>query len=154
MSDLLKADLCAKFVKALLNQLGSDTQRKALSNDILDIFKAVEQQGGFGRNQGPFLAEGGSTVGNKDAFVNINFYRGSNAQSRILSGRITIHELLHVASGTNRNYSHYEMARAAYEVAKAQGYKDIGTKPSGGDPGGRDERNSNIFSDRLFAACK
>ena len=68
VSNLLKADSCAKFLEALLNQLGSNTRRKALTNEILDVFKAVEQQGGFGRNQGPFLGEGGSTVGNEDAF--------------------------------------------------------------------------------------
>lgn len=140
-------------MSALLNQLSSDTGKKAFSANAMDIFKAVEQQGGFGRREGPFSAEGGSTVGNGNAFININFFPSSNPMISASNGRTVLHELLHVGSGTNRNYSHYEMASAAFDVAQAQGYKGLGVKPSGGDPGGLDRSNSDSFTNILFKAC-
>lgn len=153
VTNLLK-DACAKFMSALLNQLSSDTGKKAFSTNAMDIFKAVEQQGGFGRREGPFSAEGGSTVGNGNAFININFAILSNPMNSASNGRVILHELLHVGSGTNRNYGHYEMARAAYDVAQAQGYKGLGVKPSGGDPGGLDRANSDSFTKIIFKACR
>jgi hypothetical protein len=52
-----------------------------------------------------------------------------------------------------KDYSHYEMARAAYDVGLAQGYKNLGMKPSGGDPGGVDSPNSDFFTNILIKAC-
>lgn len=140
-------------MSALFNQLSTDTGRTAYSTNAMDVFSAVDQQGGFGRREGPFSAEGGSTVGNGNAFININFPILSNPMSSASNGRVILHELTHVGSSSSRNYSHYEMARAAYEVALAQGYKDLGTKPSGGDPGGVDASNSVSFSNIQFKAC-
>jgi hypothetical protein len=114
----------------------------------------VEQQGGFGRRTGPFSAEGGSTVGNKNAFININFPFVGGPFFSADRGRTILHELLHVASSTNLNYSHYEMARAAYDAAVAQGYTGLGEKPSGGDPGGINRRDSDFFGKILFKACR
>jgi hypothetical protein len=37
-----------QFRRALLNQIGADTNRKAFSIKIVDIFDAVRKQGGFG----------------------------------------------------------------------------------------------------------
>jgi YD repeat-containing protein len=153
-TNLLKDEACAKFMSAILNQLTGNTGKKAYSTDAMDIFKAVEKQGGFGRRSGSMSAEGGSTVGNKDAYININFFISDNVFISASNGRIILHELLHVGSSTSADYSHYEMAQAAYDVALAQGYKDIGQRPSGGDPGGVDQKNSDVFGSFLFKACR
>jgi hypothetical protein len=151
----LKDPTCSVFISGLLNQLTSDTGKKAFSTNAMQIFKAVEQQGGFGRREIPASAEGGNTVGNGNAFINIgsNFFISSNPMGSASNGRVIVHELLHVGSGTNHHYSHYEMARAAFDVAQAQGYKGMRAKPSGGDPGGRDRPNSDYFTGLLFKAC-
>ena len=157
VTNLLADSICAKFMTALLKQIGSDTGRKAFSDNAIDIFNEVGKQGGFGRRQGNFTAEGGGTVGNGDAFININrnidFATADNPFVSAANGRQLLHELLHVASKTSSSYSHYEMARAAWEVATAQGFKGIGSKPSGGDPGGRDDPNSYVFDRILFQTC-
>jgi len=140
-------------MSALFNQLSADTGRNAYSTNAMDVFNAVERQGGFRRREGPHSATGGSTVGNGDAVIDINFPILSDPMASAMNGRTILHELVHVGSGSSGNYSHYEMAKAAYEVALAQGYKDLGTKPSGGDPGGVDASNSVFFSNMQFKAC-
>jgi hypothetical protein len=154
VKDLLKNKDCANFVSGVLNQLTSETGRQVYSGNAMDIFNAVEHQGGFARRAGPFSAEGGSTVGNKDAYININFAFTPGPYSSADRGRTILHELFHVASSTNLDYSHYAMARAAYDVAAAQGYKGIGKKPSGRDPDGADRPNSDVFNMLLFKACR
>jgi YD repeat-containing protein len=157
VTNLLSDSTCAQFMKALLKQIGSDTGRAEFSDNAIDIFNEVKSQGGFGRRQGAHGAEAGKTVGSREAFININrdigFATANYPGISAANGRQMLHELMHVASRTNSSYSHYEMARAAWEVATAQGFKGIGSKPSGGDPGGRDEPNSFIFDQILFQAC-
>ena len=152
VANLLQGD-CAKFMSALLNQLSSDTGKKAYSTNAMDVFKAVEEQGGFSRREGPHSASAGFTVGNGNGNIDINFPIQSTAMGSAMNGRVILHELVHVASGTDRNYDHYEMARAAYAVATAQGYKGLGTKPPDGDHAKLDVASSLTFNDILFKAC-
>jgi hypothetical protein len=158
VSNLLSNPKCAKFMNALLKQIGADTGKTAFSENAMDIFNAVRKQGGFSRRQGPFGAEGGDTVGNRRAFININynidFATANYPLVSAANGRQILHELMHVASGTSSDYSHYEMANAAWEVATSQGFKGIGPQPSGGDPGGRDVPNADVFNSILFRACR
>ena len=157
LSNVLSNSTCAKFMTAVLNQIGKDTGKAAFSSNAMDIFDAVKKQGGFGRGQFASNAQGGLTVGGGNAFININFnINFANADIPSIAGdvgRTILHELMHVGSGTNLDYSHYEMARAAWKIAKAQGYKVSGDKPSGGDPGGLDYENGVIFNNILFQAC-
>jgi hypothetical protein len=150
VTNLLKDDVCAKFMSALFNQLSIDTGKKAYSSNPMDIFNAVEHQGSFSRVQGPFSATGGSTVGNGNAAIHVNFYISSNPTGNAMNGRTILHELVHVGSGANRNYDHYEMARAAYAVAQAQGFKGLGGKPPDGDHLKLDRKSSDTFGDILF----
>ena len=154
VAGLLKDEKCSKFVRALLNQIGEDTHRKAYSSKVLDIFDAVRKQGGFGRRQMIASAEGGSTVGNKDAFINIGNYTVANEPYAMASlGRTIIHELLHIGSNTNQNYSH-AMFKAAYAVAQSQGGYTLGSRPGPIDPQGKDFPNAYNFDDILFQACR
>jgi len=122
LASVLKDSMCSSFVEALLNQIGADTNRKAFSNNIVDIFDAVRKQGGFGQRAMSDTAEGGSTVGNGDAYINIgNATFADNPYALASVGRTMIHELLHVGSSTNLDYSHYQMFKAAYAVAERQG---------------------------------
>ena len=74
----------------------------AFSNQIGDIFDAVRKQGGFGQRATSDSAEGGSTVRNKDVYINIgNWTFADNPYALAGVGRTMIHELLHVGSGTN-----------------------------------------------------
>lgn len=123
-------------MEALLNQIGADTKRKAFSNKIGDIFDAVTRQGGFGQRAMSDTAEGGSTVGNKDAYINIgNWTFADNPYALASVGRTMIHELLHVGSSTNLDYSHYEMFKAAYAVTQRIGGFALTKKPRDKDPG-------------------
>jgi len=61
---------------------------------------------------------------------------------------------LHVGSGTNLNYRHYEMFKAAYTVAQSQKGFILGAKPGDTDPKGVDSPNALAFDDLLFQACK
>src|SRR6185295_496334 len=113
------------------------TERKAFSNKIGDIFDAVRKQGGFGQRAMSDTAEGGSTVGKGDAYINIgNWTFSDNPYALASVGRTMIHELLHVASSTNLDYSHYDLFKAAYAVAQRQGGFTLGSKPGLKDPGG------------------
>jgi hypothetical protein len=50
--------------------------------------------------------EGGSTVGNKDAYINMgNWTFADNPYALASVSRTMIHELLHVGSGTNLDYT-------------------------------------------------
>ena len=142
-------------MEALLNQIGADTNRKAFSNHIVDIFNAVRKQGGFGSRAMSDTAEGGSTVGNGDAYINIGNWNFADDPYALASvGRTMIHELLHVGSSTNLDYSHYEMFKAAYAVAQRQRGFTLSVKPGTKDPGGRDLTNAYAFDDILFQACR
>lgn len=152
---LLKDDKCRKFVTALLNQIGEDTKRKASSSNALDIFDAVRNQGGFGRKQMIDSAQAGSTVGNKDAYIDIgNYTVPNNPYAMANVGRTIIHELLHVASSSNQSYNHHALFKAAYAVAQRQGGYEFGEKPGPIDPQGRDIPNAYNFNAILFQACK
>jgi RHS repeat-associated protein len=153
VTNLLKDETCARFMSALLSQLSSDTGKNAYSTNAMDIFDAVEQQGSFSRAEGPFSATGGSTVGNGNAAIHINFYISSSPMSSAINGRTILHELLHVGSGANRNYDHYEMARAAYAVAQAQGFNGLGGRPPDGDHIKLDGTSVDTFNRILFQAC-
>jgi hypothetical protein len=153
VASLLADDTCAKFISAFFKQLSSDTGKQTYSTNAMDIFNAVEKQGGFSRRAGPFSATGGSTVGNGNADIDINFPVSSSVMGGAMHGRVILHELGHVGSGTNRDYDHYEMARAAYAVAQAQGFKGLGNKPPDGDHSKLDGASSSIFNDILFKAC-
>lgn len=157
VSNLLSNSKCAKFMTAVLNQIGKDTGKTAFSSNAMDIFNAVKNQGGFGRRSIPSSnAEGGDTVGNGKAYININFrINFANADIPAIAGdvgRTILHELMHVGSGTNSDYDHSEMDMAAWEVAKAQGGYTLGAKPSGRDSGGVDSRGF-VFNNILFQAC-
>jgi hypothetical protein len=148
---LLKDSQCRKFIEALLNQMKSVTGTAAYSTNALGIFDAVEGQGGFGRRQGSFTAEGGNAVGGRRAFININYNISSDSSNPFIradSGRTIVHELLHVGSGSAVGYSHFQMALAAYEVAGAKG-----AKPANDGSKATDLRNANYFDSRLFDAC-
>ena len=69
-------------------------------------------------------------------------------------GRTIIHELLHVGSSMSHNYTHYEMFRAAYAVAKTDHYFTLGKKPGPEDPKGRNIEDAYSFDDLLFQACR
>jgi YD repeat-containing protein len=155
LESVLKDSTCSRFVEALLNQIGVDTNSKAFSNKAIDIFNEVRKQGSFGTRVMSDTAEGGSTIGNKDAFINIGKWTFANDQYALANvGRTMIHELLHVGSSTNRFYSHYDMFKAAYVVAVRMGGFTLTKKPGDKDPGGRDDANSYAFDDLLFQACR
>src|SRR5262249_820243 len=141
-------------------QIGEDTKSKAFSSDILKIFDEVKKQGGFGKRQMSDSAEGGSTVGNKDAYINIGDYTfADDLYAYANVGRTMIHELLHVGSSTNSDYDHYAMYKAAYTVAQRlmsqkRGKFTFGKPPAAADPGGKDVANAYAFDDLLFQACK
>jgi hypothetical protein len=78
--------MCSSFVEALLNQIGADTNRKAFSNNIVDIFDAVRKQGGFGQRAMSDTAERGKYSCNGDAYINIGNGR-SKRLTRWLRGR-------------------------------------------------------------------
>ena len=67
-------------------------------------------------------------MGNKNAYININFFISSNAFISASTGRTILRELIHVGSSTSLDYGHYEMAQAAYDVALAQGVRLDGMK--------------------------
>jgi hypothetical protein len=155
LASVLKDSKCSSFVEALLKQISADTNRKAFSNKIGDIFDAVRKQRGFGKRAMSDTAEGGSTVGNGDAYINIgNWTFADNPYALASVGRTMIHELLHVGSGTNLDYSHYEMFKAAYAVAQRQEGFTLDRKPGPKDPGGRDIPNAYAFDNILFQACR
>jgi hypothetical protein len=155
LESVLTDKKCSSFVEALLNQIGTDTNHKAFSNKIVDIFEAVRKQGGFGKRTIVGTAEGGSTVGNGDAYINIGNWTFADDRFALASvGRTMIHELLHVGSSTNLNYDHYQMFKAAYAVAKSMGGFALPKKPGDKDPGGTDIPNAYAFDDILFQACR
>jgi hypothetical protein len=104
------------------------------------------------------LGEAGSYVGNtsQTAYINISRFARiyGDSSSTGFVGRIVIHELLHVASRAAGNFSHWDMFKAAYPVAKSLGLKMGTRKPTEKNPGGRDDYNSNGFEDLLFQACQ
>ncbi|HEX6046654.1 MAG TPA: RHS repeat-associated core domain-containing protein, partial [Pyrinomonadaceae bacterium] len=147
----LKDQECAKFVQDVLMHIKGVTGTAAYSTNILDIFKEVKKQGGFGRHAGPFIAEAANGVGGGKAFVNINYSIAANSSgiySSASSGRTIIHELLHVASNSGMTISHFQMASAAYA---ANGRK--GPAPTTDRTKEADRRNSDYFDDKLFDAC-
>ena len=153
LANLLRDHICGNLVSAVFNQLSTNTGKKAFSADAMKIFEAVEKQGGFGRRTLGATAEGGSTVGNGNAFININFFVSPEPMISASNGRVILHELFHVGSSTGSDYSHFEMASAAFDVAQAQGFTGLGVRPSGEDPQGHDRVNSEIFNSILFRAC-
>ena len=147
--------MCSRFVEALLNQIGVDTNRRAFSTNAVDIFNEVRKQGGFGTRVMSDTAEGGSTVGNKDAYINIGKWTFADDPYALANvGRTMIHELLHVGSSTNLNYNHYQMFKAAYAVAQRMGNFVLNKKPPDNDPGRKDVASAYDFDDILFQACR
>jgi len=152
---LLRDKRCSELMEGLLNQIGDDTGRNAFSSNILNIFDAVRNQDSFGTREMSDSAEGGSTVGNKDAYVNLGNRKFADSASAYADvGRTMIHELLHVGSGTNLGFSHHEMFKAAYEVAQRLGGFTFRKTPDAKDPGGRDEANAYAFDNVIFQACR
>ena len=156
LSLLLQDEKCSKFVAAVLDQISEDTKRKAFSSNILGIFDEVGKQAGFGTRPMPATAEGASTVGNKDAYINIGPYTFSDNPYALANvGRTMIHELLHVGStSTQFNYTHYDMFKAAYSVAHRLGGFTFNKQPEAKDPGGKNESDAYAFDDLLFQACR
>jgi hypothetical protein len=155
LASVLKDSTCSRFVEALLNQIGVNTNTLAFSNNVVDIFDEVRKQGGFGKRVMTSTAEGWSSVGNKNAFINIGNWTFADDPYALASvGRTMIHELLHVGSDSNHTYSHYEMFKAAYAVAERMGGFKLDKKPGDKDPGGTDIPNAYNFDDILFQACK
>jgi hypothetical protein len=69
----------------------------------------------------------------------------TNAQTRAL-----VHELMHVAPSSGRDwYSHEQMAQAANSAAQVLGYKGYRPLPDNAT----DDKYSYFFESRLFAAC-
>ena len=139
---------CADFVNALLNNVAAATQRPLYSTDPLKVFDAVAGQRGF------FLAPGQGASGyawgsirGGDAKITLDVSFGGFSFVR---GLVGLHEVIHEASGAkNQLYSDRDLAVAAYQVAIAQGYKDV-PKP----PGPNDVLlSSQYYNDRLFKAC-
>jgi RHS repeat-associated protein len=142
-------DKCTKFLEALLKELGRQTGIEPFSNKVLDIFDEVASEGqlGFGLAKGGFVAFGQGTVGQANARVDFNYAPDPMS---------TVHELVHVApnSGT-RQYTHEQMALAAYDVAREQKYPGLGKRPESGLIGKEaNAEYSRSFSRRLFAACR
>lgn len=97
-------------------------------------------------------------MGNKDqpSYINLSspsrLYGDSSSVGFV--GRTVIHELFHVGSEGEGNFSHWDMFKAAYPVAQSLGLKLGVRKPTEKDPGGRDPYNSTGFDDLLFQACQ
>ncbi|HKP84179.1 MAG TPA: DUF4214 domain-containing protein [Pyrinomonadaceae bacterium] len=161
VEELLQDKTCKKFVEGVLARIG-DAQRKAFSGDLLKIFDEVTNSNGWGWRKGADmnydLGEGGSYVGNtsETAYVNISrevrMYGDSSSTGFV--GRVAVHELLHVGSSAVGQFTHWDMFRAGYSVAKSLGIKLGVRKPTEKDPGGRDDYNAIGFDDLLFEACQ
>lgn len=156
---LLKYPKCSEFLNGLLGQLGKATGRGREGVSFEDLFAAARGSI-FTPN---FYARGsaspdGILVGNPAFSIHI-MIRG-NVPSDTESAPTTImHEIVHGSPREGANYSHFEMADAAYTVAGPMGilsehdyahHNDPNYKPN---PGLSDNYNSSLFQDILVQAC-
>jgi hypothetical protein len=162
LAELLDNETCKRFVQGVLSQIGDD-RRRVFSESALDIFDKVTSLKGWGWRNGADMnfdnGEAGSSVGSTSwpAFINISRAAPRNygdSSSTAFVGRLIIHELLHVGSSSEFQFSHWDMFKAAYAVAQSLGLELGVRKPTERDPGGRDPYNSRGFEDLLFNACQ
>jgi YD repeat-containing protein len=148
LNKLLADPKCANFLKAMLDQLKTDTGRSNFNtNNMTVLFQKVNTGRGFDVRpglKGQASAGGGfDSSGNNVASMSINpteWFADILSPSGSLSrGRIIIHELFHVAG-----YGHDAIAQAAYN-ARARYDDKLSWRPWQGDfPG-------SVPSDPFFA---
>jgi hypothetical protein len=170
LSDLLnkKDSKCKEFLNSLLVGL-----RGSIKNDFSDLAKeAFEKVSFFDKQMTGALGYAPSTIDSKDPEIDLNF-AAIDKESKELKNlnlliQTLIHEIIHAAKkGGNTTYSHNEMARRAYSVAKdmdliPSGVEKPPTVLLGSDPndvlrqgiGGQDVKDSMTFRKILENICK
>ncbi|MGB7922332.1 MAG: RHS repeat-associated core domain-containing protein [Pyrinomonadaceae bacterium] len=133
---------CIGFISGLLTELGSRTGVAPFSTDALKIFDEVRNQGGFNRQKQSSMAITGGTIGQGNAQINYGLSTDPLTN---------LHELVHVAPNSGvRQYTHEQMAQAAYDVAINMGLKVPYARSKRGQPDGM---SSIDFTRILFIAC-
>jgi hypothetical protein len=120
LNKLLADPECAAFLKAVLDQLKTDTGRSNYNtNDMAVLFEQVNKGKGFDlrpdlkaqANSAGGFDRNGKSVGSMNISPTEKFADISDSSGSLDRGRTIIHELFHVAG-----YDHDAIARAAYNT--------------------------------------
>ncbi len=152
MAATLENPGCAMFIRGVLRQVALNTKIPLFSDDVIKNFNQVLKTGAIRTVPLP-RGEGQAwgSAGGGDATIEFNSRYSLNSPFPHVVGMRGLHETTHVS--TNRkmhSYSDYDLARAAYRIALAQGYKDVPTPPDTFDS----VANSTYYNDRIFIACR
>ena len=151
IASLLGVPRCANFMKGLLKRLGEITERDPYSTNPLIIFEEIARQGRLFLGSSSGGGSAGGTLEQGTADIRINGL-DSGPFSAWMNGRRWLHEITHVASKTGAQYSHTDMAQAAYDVTRVGSRVPGNPRDSGWTL--RDSAASTYFEARLFDACR
>jgi hypothetical protein len=152
---------CEGFLNAILAELAN--VRSTYSDSFGNIFTAASRRGYF--RDVVFSAEqrkfgmGGThgIIGDPASYVELDVSFISHADMTL--GYTVIHELFHASAAFGETFSHFEMAVAAYNVAKTYGLLDKLKNTNGAGPPVRttdlktDRYNASIFDNILRLGC-
>jgi hypothetical protein len=167
VDELIQKPRCSQFLNEVLAELAKATGRGREGVTFEALFNSAR---GSIYSVNPWWARGsgspdGILVGNPAFHIEI-LMRDERPGDRADAPTSIMHEVFHGAPGGGANYTHFEMADAAYTVGGRMGLlkeHDYGNpdKPNAGYEAAKtdlekrtiDNHNSNLFQDILIQAC-
>jgi hypothetical protein len=152
-AERLLTNECVHFLNSILAELGAI--RNPHNYNFAGIFRTAKNRGVFrsvrlsDEELKKRLGGTNSIISDRSLIIEVDerhFNRSDLAAEYIL-----IHEIFHASPASGRPYNHFEMARAAYKVAAAQGLsKKLGNTNTPGVPQAGDDEKSDWYNAGLF----
>ena len=154
VNKLLKSKACKNFLDSLLARVKTATGVDPIKTKFSDVFKIRAKNPGFYDGSGTIGDNYGLTeLRERGLSIGIDFSKSTPTGINSI-GITAIHEVLHAAASRGL-YSHFDLAKAAYDLGRQMGLVPDGVlPPKEGNSKEADDYNSQLLTHTIYAACK